>query len=96
MRAFAFAGFVAMAAAFGLSGCAATPGPGDYAAAARAHEQNAREHAYLADRNREAAQWQASHGDTFGAAQSQAAATDQTRAARWQQFQANKDSWLTW
>lgn len=82
MRVLAFGAVLAAISILGLSGCVPTPGSADYAAAARAHQEQAREHGYLAERNREAAKWQASYGDARGAAQSQATAIDQTRAAQ--------------
>ena len=96
MRVLAFGTVLAAISVLALTGCVATPGSADYAAAARAHQEQAREHGYLAERNREAARWQASYGDARGASQSEAAAADQTQAAQWQRFQATKDRWLSW
>jgi hypothetical protein len=96
MRELAFGTVFATISALSLTGCVPTPGAADYAAAARAHQEQAREHGYLAERNREAARWQASYGDARGAARSEAAATDQTQAAQWERFQATKDRWLSW
>jgi hypothetical protein len=96
MRVLTNGAIAVLIAGITLAGCAPTPGPSDYAAAARAHEEQAREHGYLATRNNEAARWQATYGDTRGAAASQAAADAQSRAAQWQQFQAGKDSLLSW
>ncbi len=88
---------VILGVALGLSGCAMPiPGRGDYASAARYHEQQAQEHAYLAQRNQDAAAWQAAKGDDRGAEQSRAAAEDQASSARWQHLQAEKDSWFAW
>lgn len=84
---------VALAMAGGLAGCA--PGPTGYAGWAQHRQRQANQHAYLANRNAEAAQWQASHGDYYGASRSQAAANAEANAAQNAQAHANRDRLLS-
>ncbi len=89
----AVGGIALAGVAFGLSGCA-TPGPGAYGAASADHQMRAERYGYMAQRDQNLARWQAANGDSWSAAQSQAAAQNSANAAQWEQTQANKDSWL--
>jgi hypothetical protein len=84
---------VALAAAGLLAGCA--PGPGGYAAYSNYRQNQARQDASLANKNAAAAQWQAEHGDNYGAQQSQAAANAAASAAQDEQAHANRDRLLS-
>ena len=95
MRGLALLCGMGLFVAFALAGCIPTPGPGDYAAASSYRAQQAQEHAATARRDQAVADLRASHGDTAGAAAAQAEAASHSRAAGMQQFQANKDSWLS-
>ena len=72
-----------------LAGC--TPGPGGYAGYANYRQQQADQHAYAAQRDQQAAQWQAQSGNYYGAQQAQAAADAQSNQASADQAHANRD-----
>jgi hypothetical protein len=82
---------IAAAVACGLAGCA----PGGYASWANYREQQAIDHAYLSQRNAEAAQWQTEMGDYRGAQQTQAAAHEEAARAQQEQAHAARDRWLS-
>jgi hypothetical protein len=84
---------IALAAAGWLAGCA--PGPAGYAGWSQYREREANEHAYLAHRNAEAAQWQAQKGDYYGARQSQMAAQEEADQAQQAQAHANRDRFFS-
>jgi hypothetical protein len=80
---------------FGLAGCVPSPGPGDYASAGSYQQERAAQHAAAAQRDQSIANWRAFYGDYAGASAAQSAAAEQAQAAQRQQFQANKDHWLS-
>jgi hypothetical protein len=84
---------VALAAAGGLTGC--VPGSAGYAGWSEYRQQQASEHAYLAERNAEAARFQARRGNYRGAQLSQAAAEDQAEQAQEERNHAARDRWLS-
>ena len=94
MQASRFAGGLSVSALLLLGGCV-TPGPADYAAASRYHQQAADQHAYNAAHESNTARWRARYGDQYGAAQAESAARAESQAAQTEQMQANKDSWLS-
>jgi hypothetical protein len=79
----------------GLLASCASPGPDDYAAAASRHAEQAREHYALARQHEAAAERLSAQGDSEGAAIATQAADDEARAAGMEQFDADKDSWLS-
>jgi mannitol-1-phosphate/altronate dehydrogenase len=83
---------MAVAAAGGLTGC--VPGSAGYAGWAEYRQQQANEHAYLSQRNAEAARLQAQRGNHEGARLSQAAAEDQAEQAQQERNHAARDRWL--
>ena len=95
MRGFLLRCAIGVGATFGLAGCIPTPGPGDYASASSYHEQRAAEHATAAQRAQQTAGWRAAYGDYAGVSAAQARAAQQSGAAQRQQFQANKDNFLS-
>jgi len=82
----------ALALAGGLAGCA--PGPAGYAGWAEHRQNQADRHAYAAQRDSQAAQWEAANGNYYGARQSQAAANAEAARAQDAQDHAAKDRWL--
>jgi len=84
---------VAVAVAGGLTGC--VPGSAGYAGWSEYRQQQANEHAYLAQRNAEAARFQAQRGNYRGARLSQAAAEDQADQAQEDRNHAARDRWLS-
>ena len=92
LRSRVFGLVMALAAAGGLAGC--VPGPAGYAGWSEYRRQQASEHAYLAQRNAEAAQFQARRGNYQGAQLSQAAAEDQAAQAQEERNHAARDRWL--
>jgi hypothetical protein len=83
---------MAVAVAGALAGC--VPGSAGYAGWSEYRQQQANEHAYLSNRNAEAARWQARRGDYRGAQLSQAAAEDQAVQAQQDRDHAARDRWL--
>ena len=83
---------MALTAAGALVGC--VPGPAGYAGWSEYRQKQAGEHAYLAQRNTEAAQFQARRGNYKGAQLSQAAAEDQATQAQEERNHAARDRWL--
>ena len=83
---------IALAAAGVLAGC--VPGTAGYAGWSEYRQQQANEHAYLAQRNTEAAQAQVRRGNDQGARLSQAAAEDQAAQAQEERNHAARDRWL--
>lgn len=75
-----------------LAGCA--PGPEGYAGFANYRQQQANQHAYAAQRDQQAAQWEAQSGNYYGAQQSQAAANVESNRAAADQAHANRDSFF--
>ncbi|MBV8614883.1 MAG: hypothetical protein JOY66_14125 [Acetobacteraceae bacterium] len=92
LRSRVFGLVMALAAAGGLAGC--VPGPAGYAGWSEYRQQQASEHAYLAQRNAEAAHFQARRGNYQGAQLSQAAAEDQAAQAQEERNHAARDRWL--
>lgn len=84
---------IGLAAAGGLAGCA--PGPAGYAGWSNHRQNQADFHAEAAQRNADAAQWQAAQGNYWGAQQSQAAANAEAAQAQQAQSRANRDRWLS-
>jgi len=84
---------IALAAAGGLAGCA--PGPAGYAGWSNYRQQQAGQHAYQAQRDAQAAQWEARNGNYYGAQQAQAAANAQAQAAQDEQSHAARDRFLS-
>jgi uncharacterized protein HemX len=82
-----------LAAAGCLTGC--VPGSAGYAGWSEYRQQQASEHAYLAQRNVEAARFQARRGNYQGAQLSQAAAEDQAEQAQEERNHAARDRWLS-
>lgn len=82
-----------LALSLGLAGC--VPGPAGYTGWSAYRQQQANEHAYLSQRNAEAAQAQAQRGDYRGAQLSQAAAEDQAVQAQQERNHAARDLWLS-
>ena len=82
---------IALSVAAGLTACS----PEGYADWSNYRQQQAADSAALSQRNMEAAQWQAQHGDYAGAQQSQAAADAQAAQAQQEQAHANRDSFLS-
>lgn len=76
------------------AGCA-TPGPSDYAAAAADYARQAQTHEALARQHEAAADILEKQGDGEGAEISRRAMNDERRAARRDQFDADKDLWLS-
>ncbi len=83
---------MALAVADGLAGC--VPGSAGYAGWSDYRQQQANEHAYLSQRNAEAARSQAQRGNYRGAQLSQAAAEDQAAQAQQDRDHAARDRWL--
>ncbi|MBV9775460.1 MAG: hypothetical protein JO143_00280 [Acetobacteraceae bacterium] len=83
---------MALVAVGALAGC--VPGRAGYAGWSEYRQQQANEHAYLAQRNTEAAQAQARRGNDQGARLSQAAAEDQSTQAQEERNHAARDRWL--
>ncbi|HJS85855.1 MAG TPA: hypothetical protein VJ779_10375 [Acetobacteraceae bacterium] len=83
---------MALAVAGSLTGC--VPGTAGYAGWSEYRQQQAAEHAYLAQRNAEAARFQARRGNYRGAQLSQAAAEDQSEQAQEERNHAARDRWL--
>ena len=67
---------------------------GGYAGFANYRQQQADQHAYVAQRDQQAAQWEAQSGDYYGAQQSQAAANVQSNQAAADQAHANRDNFF--
>ena len=82
-----------LAVALGLARCA--PGPGGYAGWSDLRQHQASEHAYRAQRESAQAQWQAEHGNYWGAQRSQAAANAEADQAQAAQDHAARDRWLS-
>jgi hypothetical protein len=76
------------------AGCA-TPGPSDYAAAAADYARQAQTHDALARQHEAAAEILEKQGDSEGAEISRQAMNEERRAARWDQFAADKDLLLS-
>lgn len=88
---------IGLTAAFALAGglAACAPGPGGYAGWSDYRQHQAYEHGYAAQRDAQAAQWEARHGNYYGAQQSQAAANAESARAQDAQAHAERDQWLS-
>lgn len=84
---------IGLSVALGLSSCA--PGPGGYAGWSNFRQRQANEHAYHAERDAQAAQWQAAHGNYDGAQQAQAAANAESARAQAEHDHAARDRFLS-